>query len=754
MKIDFRPKVGAMILIVVVCLAYVGYGRGEVDGYIDQYWTWSRQKEEGRLTEKADSYNQIASITLTHLFTQYLGLYGELKRFYRDYDLRQSNSIYREDKGCDWSSNIYLFLNNPLYQVRVGNTAYWRTYETTGVKERKNRDNLFFIQFNLIPYDFPSLYFQFNKRSFYDEYGNQSKKTGSDEYFLNSAYSFSISDLRGSYYLTYRTVDTDTPKESIYNTRNKVFSGSFDLNYSRTFLKEFLRPSLSYRLSFTKSDTTYLSRSSVGSIRLIGSGIAANGTTFDPYPYNLSSFFPITDGAYSTATSINLKDPYRNVGIAFSQPQRVGKIILYVMTNDNNAALKLSVGSLWKVFSTNSMITWVDITGNVIAINTTLYDPLNRVYAVEFLFGIPVEASYFKVVNINYVDPIGDYFVTEIEAYSDIRFGARRATMENSNIDEEINFFLSHKITDKFSLEEGISSRRSSSGDFSPFTKLGEVFSSITGDLERRKQDEPFIRVSRNYYVSGKYNFYNSLFTYFRLSRSENLSNIGDKYSTNSYGVGLNWSPLPRLFLAFTLDRFDNYSKDNKTSTTTTGVFSVNTQLYRQLQLNSQIAASVNKVYTNNETSYNYMWTTYISAPITRQLYMNANFGLQRLQTDKENGSSSTFTVTRTNFSLSYRPGAAVNINYSFDWSKEEEKRTFSQLLSLSWRVYPRVTFTGGLSWYDSKNPDSKFLSGNVNIFWLLRDFLDLRFNYNFNIYKEIKERRGDFISLWISLRF
>ncbi len=745
----------------IIIFFKIGPVHADFSGNIIQNWDWSTFKSNETKQER-DYYFLLNYFNYNLKLTEYLTFFADLRYFYKKELFSQTNQPDIENRYHEFSPSFYLNLNNPLYFFRIGNSLNIKKFESSlRMKEQEFRENLFFIHYNLTPYEFPSIFFQSNYRTTLLKTYSSEKETTTKDYLITSSYNFFFKKLRGSYYLFHSFSEQLTPDEEIYKTNFKTYTGNLELNYSDIYFKGYVKPFLNYRLNFNKNlSDRYFSVSKAYYIPISGGqSFYANGTLSDPYPWDINTYksLPALTDTVFNSTEINLRDLYRNIVLKFTLPQSVDKIKLYVIYKGSSFPLYN-----WKVFKANDPIlgigSWQEIPS--FNFNSYLFDPFNNVWAIEFTFFSTQNGQYFKIVNLNNSLNI-DVFVAEMEVYEKkVLTGEKKIHQENDFFQEEVNFLLSHDLTPKLTLDEGVYLRRFQSGRFSLFSPIGKVWSSFSETPSRKKiQEEPFVEINRLYYASLRYLIKPNLQTNVRIQKNEVLNNQPNRYETRNYNWSFTYAPLERLNFLLSLIRTENYLYDQmndemmKATRDDSLILNINTKIYKEVQWVSDNGVRRSENYISNSTQRGFFTNHLINIPLTRRLIVYANCNFERNILEQDSGERS-YSSSKYSFFATYRPGAAINFSYSFSYQKAEETKSILNNLYLNWRITRAILLDTGLGMQKSEPGDVKSWSLYGNLVWYPRKFMDLRLIYNFSSYEQITKTTSQDIGLWLYLRF
>lgn len=759
-KIEMLNKDIPKITIIIFFLHFtLSYSYAEFTGNIMQNWSKSTYEVKNVSKQESSYYNINTLLNYYHPFTNTFSFSSSLRTFYRINNY-QDPTNERKDKYYEVSPDFVFYLTNPVYQIRIGNIISYKKFDSSvKTQNQERKENFYYTTFNLTPYKLPSLFLNTNYKNTSETLGNLTKESKSSDFLLTSNYNFDYKKLRGSYYLSYFMVNLSTPDEEIYKTKGKTLSGSFDLNYSDSYLKAFINPYLSYRMTFSQSKNQWFSKSKEANILIDGTGLYANGSLSDPFPYLLNATPELTNKDYSNATNINLKDLYQNIGIKFIVPSQITKIRLYI---------KEYLPDLqWKIFIANDPIigyqSWTEISGFNIA--TGIYDNINNIYYIDFIFINPVESQYIKVVNQN--SSAQNAYITEIEAYQKKVFTTGEASQEYHSIIEEFNFSLRHNITEKLSIDEGFYLRRMEYGDFDQWSSLGKVFSSFN-NLSKKKIGEPYIEINRGYFGNLRYNIKVNLQSSLSFQRSETVNNIPNRYYSNSYRWSTFYNPLDRLSFVLSLNRVENFlyneklDKIQKSTIDDSLILNISSKIYKELQWTSDNGFRKSESYINNSTSKGIFTNHLINIPLTRKVSWYLNTSWERNTVENLNGKTQQSQNYRLSSYITYRPGTALNFSYGLNFNRakfeKEKKEYFAHNFYINWRITRVLLLTSGLNFYEYKPEGNRGWGINGIISWYPRKFLDFRLMYNLVNTKVDssmqKETSLENISLWVNFRF
>ena len=690
---------------------------------------------DGEKTNTTENTFTSVNITFSKPVTTFASYQLYLRARLRDTATTDAEGNTTSQTIKDLEPSLQFFLNNPVYNFRLGYQLNKKDVKTDTGSEGKRTEQLFYSYLGIKPYELPSVYLQFYKQKVDDEIGAGTGDLDSTRYTLSSYYKYNLKGLRLEYNLSYTDTKNETPEEIIFETRSKSLSGLYSVSYSTALWKDALTVFGSYKGNYSWNKNIRFS-SETGEVlfeRTPLGGFYAKGTVVQPDVDFLSAESSLVDNDLQTGiTSINLtNDRYHNIGIGVSSLDSVDKLYLYVnkdVTTDTN----LSNIANWKVYKTNINAvgtSWTEV--SLKSLDITLYDPLNNIYRYEFEFLTSQNASYYKIVNLDTVSPIiPNVLVTEIEAHG---IEQVPTTGEITNItktfQQEVSLHATFRIRNNLYSTLSIYTKRVDQDMPSFFGSFGKVFQNIVSDPGKDTSDDYRIEVTRSYSASVRWTPHRLLNTEVRIQRYEVVDNQEQKdYLSNSYSMSFTSSPLDTFTATLSLLRTDSFEFNEKQSTNNSVILTVNTKLYWNVNLISDIGYRKTISHVNDtETTTTFVSGT-LDAKLTDKITSYLTYSIDWISTDTESYTSKGATLI-----LNYRPGRLFNISGNFSIRNVQNDTTTSEGTSISWRPVRKIKLD--ISYLHSKiepgptTVDSYSGSGT----WYITKFLDFRLTYGYN---------------------
>jgi hypothetical protein len=208
-------------------------------------------------------------------------------------------------------------------------------------------------------------------------------------------------------------------------------------------------------------------------------------------------------------------------------------------------------------------------------------------------------------------------------------------------------------------------------------------------------------------------------------------------FSSNTYTLSFNSSPIPTLDTNLSFIRNDNYNFGEKETTNNSVLLSILSRLYRDVNMVTDIAHTRSKSYkTETLSSTTTSDTTSIrgslDATLTRRLYGSIAYGLSWVSTDDTSSTSSHTSEGQT--IITYRPGRFINITGNLRVVNMEDGTTTSEGILIDWLPVPalRLNLNYVHSNSDAESEPSLRDLLSAYFIWYITKFLDLQVTYSF----------------------
>jgi hypothetical protein len=205
--------------------------------------------------------------------------------------------------------------------------------------------------------------------------------------------------------------------------------------------------------------------------------------------------------------------------------------------------------------------------------------------------------------------------------------------------------------------------------------------------------------------------------------------------SSNTYNLSFTSEPFPTLNGTLSLIRNDNFDFNNKSNTSHSALLSVDSKLYRDVNMVTDVAYTRSKSFISDSTTTTRQLNGAIDAQLTKKLFGTINYGLSWSETNSTSSRSHDATTI-----ITYRPGRFISISGNLNASDSDGNITTTEGLLVDW--LPLRTIRINLN-YQHSNSDtapaqSDILSGFTT--WYITQFADLRFTYGYTRLADINK--------------
>ncbi|OHE56065.1 MAG: hypothetical protein A2Z47_02040 [Thermodesulfovibrio sp. RBG_19FT_COMBO_42_12] len=627
-------------------------------------------------------------------------------------------------------------LRNPMYGLSAGyrRQEQWSTAHLND--DSRTTNEYYYLRFDVSPYELPSLSLEFDRQRNYDHLSPGQIDTTNTTYSGSSAYTYLYKDLNLSYTLSYSHDINETPLDTISKSITDNFNGSYKMDYNKSLWSGRVNVSAGYQgnYNWNKSEQFVAETGDVLFERAPFGGVYARGTTLQP---NVDGMLPslgsLIDNNYNTGiTEINIgTQEFHNIGIWVSSEKSVDRLYIYVNKNVTPDT-SLTSTSNWKVYKSNfnQIGTWTQEIF-IQSVTVSAHDTLNNIYLYEIRFSTPQNASYFKVVNMKTVNAIGitDVLVTEIEAYGiDVVPQTGKVTDTSTFFTQGVNLNANVRATSNLSFSVGYFINRADTNPESVIDSVGGIFTNIFSKTKSDQDEDMTSNVSKSYSVSSTWVPHKLLTTTLRFSRSKAFDNKGETdVSSNTYSISLSSSPLPTLDTTLSLNRSDNYSFEEKQTTSDSYLLSIGSKLYSDLNMITDIGYTQSKSFTEDNQSSAFSVRGTLDARLTKKLYGNLTYGFSWASSDGSSFSSKDGSMTVT-----YRPGQFINFSGSFNVSDSDGDTSASEGLSVDWLPLPAIRLN--LSYQHGSADSGASISDSLSGYgiWYITKFMEVQLTYNY----------------------
>ncbi len=737
-------KITVQILVLLI-LASSAFTQG-LTGWMDITKGNQETLQNGAVISESDSLNRIFYLSFREPVTKMISYQFNLRSNWQDSDSTNEDGQVNTSYKRTVEPSMDLFLINPMYDVSTG----YRQQEQWSTANLKNDGRLttqfYYTRMGLTPQSLPSLNLQLDRQRKFDYLSVSTTDSTNTIYTVNSAYALPSSDVSLRYTVNYTISENETPLQSTTKSDQNNFNGTFNSGYTGGFWNNRAVYSIVYQGNYTrnKSEQTVPEtgivlnkRLSLGGLHVAGSG---DGVNDDGVLTNNSG---LVDGNQSVSSGINLNAAFHNIGIFVSSSSDVDRLYVYV-NKDVDPDSNLDGVNDWVVAwsNFNQDLSWTNIP--IKDVNISVVDSSNDIYRYEIEFVTPQSASFFKVINRN-ASSVSNVEVTEIEAYGEDNVSG---TLLNvfSNYNQQLNFSITIDPWDKWKFLFNYSVDRADENPESPMNSMGGLLGNIFSN--KIKEDHLGFKsnASRNYSIASTWLTHSLLTTTFRIQRNESFDDTDETDSTsNTYNLAFVSAPIPAVDASFTLIRNDSFSFNDKTSTNNTAVLSVGTELYRNVNMITDIGYTNSHSFVNDTKSSSRRLNGTIDALLTRKLSTTANYDFSWNESDGSTSNSSNSTAT-----ITYRPGKFVNITGTFSFSDSNDESTTTEGILVDWLPVPAIRMN--VNYQHSATDPGPSTSDTVNsiITWYITRFADVRTTYGYT--KTVAAQETESINMRTSL--
>ncbi len=654
------------------------------------------------------------------------------------------NKIDSTDSAGNTTSNtkkeaeptIELFLSNPVYSFQTGYTykSSWYDNDISG-KKRETR-KYFYSEFRLNPYDLPNLTFRFDTYREYDD--KRSKDLRGTEYSARSYYEYKKENFKAKYNLSYSHNIDDSPGiifQGIEKVVTDSFNGLYEINFREIVWHNSLNVYMNYKGNYSWNKRRLFTTGTLTDVvdrRTPLAGLYALGTAVQPSVDQLSSESALVDGVLDSGiTSINLSTTrYHNIGIQVSSTKSVNKIVLYV-NQDVRLDLNLNSPSNWKVYMSNTNLpgtTWTELPIKSVQINA--YDTFNNIYVYEIDLQNSYNASYFKIINYETVTAVNNVLVTEIEVYgTDALIEDDESTDVTKSYIQEVYAGLIYRYGNKIETSFSFNVKQNDSEPDSFQSSIADVFQNIYKKSATVSGDDSRRDVNRFYNATIKWFAHRLLTAKVTAQLNENYDSEETKdFKLYNYSLRLNSSPLPTLFTTFSAIRSETYSFGEKGTENNLFLLSVNSKLFRHVNMVNDFGYSITKNVASDTESKNRFLSGSLDVRLTKKIYTYFTYSFSWQSADKDT------TSKNLGLTLTYTPGRFFNLSGHFRYSEEEENKSISEGVGVNWRFLPSLYMD--LSYNHSRTEPGPTTRHNVSssATWRITKFLRLRMSFGYNM--------------------
>lgn len=724
-----------LIIVVIIAIFNISAFAEGPSGWLNIDYSTSEQFEDGKKISISDSFFQNYYLRLDKTITPMLSYQLYFRTSLTDSHLTDSEGYTTDTYQRVMEPALDISLRNPMYGLNAGYRRQER-WSTAHLKDdSRTTTDFYYSRFDITPYEFPSLYLQFDRQRNYDYLSTRKVDSTSTRYSGSSAYSFSYKDLNLLYNLAYTRNINETSIGIISKSINDSLNGMYNLGYNKSFWSGKGNISAGYQGNYgrNKSEQYVTQTGSLTFKRMpLGGGLHDRGTALNPSVDALTSLGSLVDDDFNTGiTGINIgTEDYHNIGIWVSSEKSVDRLYIYVNKNvssDTNLTNPIN----WKIYKSNSNIhgtAWTEMTILSVVVFT---DTLNNIFRYEIKFSTAQNASYFKAVNMKTVNAPGitDVLVTEIEAFgTDVIPQTGKLVDVTTFFTQGLTLNANLRATNKLNFSFNYFINRADQNPESIINSIGGIFANIFSKSKTDQEEKLMSNVTRTYGASSTWMAHRLLTTTLRLQRSEAFDNKDETdFSSNTYSLAFSSSPLPTLDTNLSVIRSESYSFGEKQSVNNSYLLSIGSRLYRNVNMITDVGYTQSKSYTTDTQSSIRSIRGALDAPLTKKLYGSLTYGFSWTSSDSSSSSSKDGSMI-----LTYRPGRFVNLSGSFRVSETDGSRTASEGFFIDWLPLPAIRLN--LSYQHSSTEPGPSISDSLSGYgiWYITKFMDARLTYSY----------------------
>lgn len=697
--------------------------------------------EDGNMISETDTFNRVFYLSYSEPVTPVLSYQINLRTNLTDTDTTNADSYTETTYQRTVEPALDLYLNNPMYNISTGYRRQ-EQWSTAGFSdEGRETSEFIYSRFNVTPAALPSLGLQYDRQQKYDYLPDSALDDTNAIYTINSTYSLPSSDLTMRYAVNYSQSVNETPLQT--NTRSELdnFNGTFNVAYSGRFWNNKAGYTAGYQGMYARNKTEQFVTEAGTILNKRGAfgGLYAQGTLAKNDVDVLTAKGALTDTALNTSTGIDLSSgKFHNLGILISSANAVDRLFIYV---NKNVLIDANLGDKagWIIYksSFNQAGAWSPVTISSVSVKSV--DPANNIYRYEILLPVSQTASFFKVINLK-LSSVPGVEVTELEVYGEDDAEETVTNVTNA-FNQQINFSVNTQPWKKLGFLLTYSLDRSDDNPESPLSSIGGVANNIFSDSITTEKTGFSSNVSRNYGISSRWLTHRLLTTIFRLQRNESFNNTKETdISSNTYNVSFNSMPIPTLDASLSLIRSNSFSFNEKTTSNNSAVLSVGSQLYRNVNMITDLGYTRSQSHANDTTTSSRSINGTIDALLTKQLAGNINYSYSW---STSAGSSS--RASDNSATVSYRPGRFINISGTLNVSDSNEASSTSEGIMLDWLPVPVIRVNVNFQHTDSEPGPETTDSANGFVTWYITKFASLRTSYGYS--RTIQEIKSENIN-------
>ncbi len=629
------------------------------------------ERKSGATSSTTTSLSEIYSLHFIKVPTDTINLSGDVRVIRMKSDSNESSTF---------SPSLYATMNNEYFNARTG----YQVNENNPALGNKTTNTTKNASFSTSPANYPSLALNYHETEAKDNLTVHKANTKNTGLNGSTSYSFMGVSMRLNHNRNESMNFVDQSKQE-----SRSSSGSID--YSRSFFNNKVGTSINYGLSGTDYIRTSLTGIPIffDEEKEIFSGlydidlIPADGQL----PDNCSQCLALIDDNKASETGIDLNDNNRNIGLKLKSKDKIRKLYLYITSEETEIP---SIDFKWLVYYSDDNTpgtAWTVISKSV------SYDESNSRF--EFELSSPIEALFFKVVNMDH-DPLAQKInITEIEA---IGTTAEEVTTKDEQSQERqfVGVNLRFSPTDKL--------RMSYNGNFDESKQ----------SPQNNKNNNFSHGLALSYTVSNKFSVASN--AQYRRSNTEGQETTG----SNSYSLSLYSNPVETINGSASAGH--NESLEGESVISQTDSLNLNTflNIYTGISLGTGFAVAKSKnLKTKSDTTSNSFSANLQLLP-RRSITITVAGSLSQASTTQEGGTIDSESETLRS-SISYNPSRYLNLAADFQFAPKTS-RNYSLNTSLPGDLQIRLSYSLA---------DSGAETIGANVYWNISQYISISSSYS-----------------------
>ncbi len=726
-----KNTAGKFFILTAILFAFTSSAHAQgFKGWIDLVKGNTQSLEDGNMTSETDTFHRVFYLSYSKPVTPALSYQVSFRTNMTDTDNTDASNDTTTTYQRTAEPALDLHLKNPMYSVSSGYRRQ-ENWSTSGfTDEGRETSDFLYSRFNVTPEALPSLGLQYDKQRKFDYLSDSTLDDTNTIYTVNSSYELPSSDLNARYTINFTQSVNETPLQTSTKTEQENFNGTYNLGYSGKFWNNKAGYSAGYQGTYTRSQSEQFV-TEAGAIlneRTALGGLSAQGTAIKKDVDVLTPKGSLANNDLITSTGINLSavgNEFHNMGILISPSNEVDRLYVYV---NKNILLDANLGNSngWLVYksSFNQAGVWSPVAISGISVRSV--DQTNQIFRYEILLTTPQSASFFKVINVK-LSSIPAVEVTELEAYGK---DDAESTLTNvtSSFNQQLHFSVDTQPWKKLGFVFTYSLDRSDDNPESITSSITGAANNIFSDTITTEKTGFLSNVSRNYGISSTWLTHKLVTTTFQVQRNESFDSTQETdISSNTYNVAFNSAPLPTVDASLSLIRSDSYSFGENTNSNNSAVLSAGTQLYRNVNMITDLSYTNSQSHTADTTSTSRSIGGTIDALLTKKLTTNFNYNYSWNTTEDLSSQASDHSA-----SISYRPGRLININGTISISESDNTSSTSEGILVDWLPVPVIRLNVNFRHTDSEPGPVTTDSANGFVTWYITKFASLRSTYGY----------------------